>query len=188
MTTPRSFRDVIEDDTFLILDTETTGLDDGEIVQIAILDSKGQTLLDSLVKPYRGIPLDAQRIHGISLAMTADAPRWNELMPHIHSLIQGREVVVYNAVYDRKMFHQSGEKAGIAKIEWKVVATWWCAMEAYARFWGEWNAFRGSYRWQSLTNAARQQGIPVLDAHSALGDCRLTLAVIRAMQRKNWQS
>lgn len=188
MTTPRTFQDVIASENFLILDTETTGLNDGEIVQIAILNPTGETVLDTLVKPYRGIPEDARRIHGISLEMTANAPHWNDLVPHIYNLLQGRDVVVYNADYDRKMFYQSTEKAGIVKINWKVVANWWCAMDAYAKFWGEWDDYHGSYRWQRLSNAAQQQAIEIKDAHSALGDCLMTLAVIRAMQAKNWKS
>jgi hypothetical protein len=34
------------------------------------------------------------------------------------------------------------------------------------------------YRWQSLGDACHQQGLAVDDAHDALADCRMTLALI----------
>ncbi|MOA51921.1 hypothetical protein D3C78_1751320 [compost metagenome] len=54
-------------------------------------------------------------------------------------------------------------------------------MREYARFRGEWDDRRSDWRWQKLGNAARQQGVEVIGAHRALADCRMTLAVVRAM-------
>jgi len=168
---------------YLILDTETTGLAWGEICQIAIVNSLGIPLLDTLVKPVSPIPADATRIHGITNDMVIHAPGWADLVDKVAGILLNRDVVVYNAVYDRKMFHQSGEAANLPKIEWKTYARWWCAMEAYAEYYGEWNSYRHSYRWQSLSNAAYQQGIPIQDAHSALGDCLMTLEVVNRIVR-----
>jgi DNA polymerase-3 subunit epsilon len=171
----------------LILDTETTGLHDGEIVQIALINSRGAVMLDTLVKPVMPIPPGATAIHGITDAMVADAPGWGEVSELLKSIIAGREVVIYNAGYDRKMMHQSAEKAGTPKIDWKELANFHCAMERYAEFWGDWNSYHQSYRWQKLTDACDQQGIPEPEApaHSALGDCLRTLALIQVMAA--WQ-
>ena len=166
---------------FLILDTETTGLHQGEIVEIAIINAHGDKLLETYIHPVNGIPDDASKIHGITLETVASAPTWCYMVDEIMDIIDGKDLVVYNAVYDRKMMHQSGEAHGMAKVEWKEVARWWCAMEAYAEYYGDWNSYRGNYKWQSLTNAARQCGIEVNGAHSALGDCRMTLEVINFM-------
>lgn len=56
-----------------------------------------------------------------------------------------------------------------------------CAMQAYAELHGEWNAEKGRYRWQKLSTAAQQQGVKVENAHRALGDCLMTLGLVRAM-------
>ena len=56
-----------------------------------------------------------------------------------------------------------------------------CAMQAYAELHGEWSAEKGRYRWQKLSAAAAQQGVTVTNAHRALGDCLMTLGVVRAM-------
>ena len=44
--------------------------------------------------------------------------------------------------------------------------------------------YKGTYRWQKLTNAAAQQGV-VIDgkAHRALADVQMTLGVIKAMAK-----
>ncbi|MCW3664158.1 3'-5' exonuclease, partial [Burkholderia cenocepacia] len=59
---------------FILLDTETTGLDESaEIVEIAVIDDAGNVLLNTLVKPKHPIPNSATAIHGITNAMVATA-------------------------------------------------------------------------------------------------------------------
>lgn len=181
MTTLRNFRENLIGKDFLVLDTETTGLEDGEVVQIAIIDKAGETLLDTLVKPKRPIPSDATEIHGITDEMCKDAPTWIDLAPKIKTILDGKLLVVYNAVYDRKIMHRTQERWDLPKIEWKEISTWLCAMEAFAEFYGDYNSYRGNYRWQKLVTAARHFGILPNNAHTALGDCLMTLAVTNAM-------
>jgi len=175
------FQKALKGNPFLVLDTETTGLTHGEVCQIAIINSNGETLLDTFVKTKMPIPSDAIRIHGITDEMVKDAPIWPELVPQIKTILDGQLLVVYNATYDRSMFHQSGERHGLDKIEWKQIATWLCAMEAYAEFYGEFNSYHGNYKWQRLAHAARVEKVTVENAHSALGDCLMTLGVVKAM-------
>ena len=54
-------------------------------------------------------------------------------------------------------------------------------MQAYAELHGEWSEEKGRYRWQKLSTAAQQQGVKVENAHRALGDCLMTLGLVRAM-------
>lgn len=167
----------------VILDTETTGLKVGEVVQIALVDGSGAVLLDQLVKPSAPIPPGATQIHGITDAMVAGAPNWGEVALMVRAVLEGRDVVVYNAVYDRSMLYQSGERAGMERIAWRDLARWHCAMEQYAAWYGDWNEYHQSYRWQRLTQACQQLGLPEPDApaHSALGDCLRTLGLLKAL-------
>lgn len=176
-----ALRQAVRRKNFVILDTETTGLNDGEICQIAIIDQHGQTLLDTYVKTIRPIPQEATRIHGITDSMVELAPGWKDVAKRAREILTGRDVIVYNAVYDRKMMHRSAEAAGMEKIDWKSFSDWHCAMEAYAEYYGDWNDYRQSYTWQKLTTAASRCGIQIAGAHSALGDCLMTLGVVRAM-------
>lgn len=159
----------------LILDTETTGVRDAEIVEIGVVDAHGNTALHTLVKPVHRIPARVTEIHGITNAMVADAPRWNTVVQQVETLFHGRTVVIYNASFDTAMLVSSTRIAGCAPVSWHRVATFECAMRQYA-------AWRGG-RWQKLGLACTQMRVPEPSerAHSAIGDCLRTLGLLRAM-------
>ncbi|HGM5349228.1 TPA: 3'-5' exonuclease [Serratia marcescens] len=166
----------------LILDTETTGLGiDAEIVEITLLDTTGEILLNTLVKPRRPIPPEATAIHGITNEMVANAPSWIRVCSKFYHLISGRKVVIYNSDYDTRLLEQTNAAnwiVGPCCVEQPVFE---CAMLAYAEFYGQ-KSDRGGYRWQKLTAAAEQQGVKIEGtAHRALSDCLTTLGVIKAM-------
>lgn len=166
----------------LILDTETTGLgNDAEIVEITLLDTTGEILLNTLVKPRGPIPPEATAIHGITNEMVADAPSWIKVCSKFYHLISGRKVVIYNSDYDTRLLEQTNAAnwiVGPCSVEQPVFE---CAMLAYAEFYGQ-KSDRGGYRWQKLTAAAEQQGVKIEGtAHRALSDCLTTLGVIKAM-------
>lgn len=166
----------------LILDTETTGLGPtAEIVEIAIIDTAGAVLLDTLVKPVRPIPAGATAIHGITNAQVEDAPDWTEVQPLVSDLLVGLPVVIYNAGYDCRLIEQTARRSGLPPPVFHAE----CAMLAYARFWQQWDDYRGDWRWQKLTAAAMQQGVRVEGAHRALADCFMTLEVVRSMASEN---
>jgi DNA polymerase-3 subunit epsilon len=166
---------------FVVLDTETTGLDKrAEIVELSIIDKHGNTLFDSLIKPKGRIPQDAERIHGISNADVENADSWHDVYECVRKILAGRNVAIYNAEYDTRIIQQTCQFHGLEMIKFKSV----CVMLDYAKFRGEWNYSRGNYKWQKLTNAAKQQGIEIKNAHRALGDCMMTLAVLKKMFEK----
>ena len=171
----------IDNNNFVILDTETTGLHTGEIVQIALVDHAGALLFESYVGPIHPIPAEATAIHGITNEMVKGVPHWNIVSEQVKPLIQDKDLIVYNALYDRKMMHQSAEACGAPKTDWKMVANWICAMEAYAEFHGLWSEYHQSFQWQRLTVAIEQCGMLPQAAHDARGDCIMTYALIRHM-------
>jgi DNA polymerase III subunit epsilon len=178
----KTFLEMIRTDNFLVLDTETTGLgNDAEICQIAVVSAAGTVLLDTLVKPTKLISAGAAAIHGITDAMVENSPVWGEVSAWLREILSGRDVVIYNAVFDRKLMHQSAEQCGMPKIGWKQIATFHCAMLAFAEIYGDWNDYYKSYRWKTLATAAAYYKLPIIDAHHALGDCLTTLAVCKAM-------
>ncbi len=170
----------------LILDTETTGLgDDAEVVELAVIDCAGAVLLDTLVRPNGPVPAEAAAIHGITDAMLADAPTWSAIHARFCDLVEGRQVVIYSREFDTRVITQTARRYGLpAPQGFDLVldpGRIHCAMQAYAEFRGEWSAEKGQYRWQKLSAAAAQQGVTVTNAHRALGDCLMTLGVVRAM-------
>jgi len=175
----KEFGEMIDRGKWVVLDTETTGLEKpAEIVDIAILAADGSALLNTLVCPKWPIPPAAINVHGITNEMVADAPCWVEVQPAVVELIRGLDVITYNAVFDRKMFHCSDEARMMPQTDYKAFSTWWCAMEWYAEFWGEWDEYHGNNRWQKLAVAVRQQGLPGFLAHRALDDAQATRQLI----------
>lgn len=156
--------------SYLILDTETTGLDNAaEVIQIAIIDVFGRVLLNTLIRPRhrRSIPAEATRMHGITMEMLEGAPTWPQIAPGLVECTNRRTIISYNADYDSRLIRQTASRNGGAVPS----ARWECAMLQYARFRGEWNYSTGSYRWHKLSGGD----------HSALGDCKATLALIQMM-------
>ncbi len=170
---------------FCILDTETTGLDDNdEIVEIALIDKNGNTLLNQLVKPTRRIPSDVIGIHGINNDEVKSAPSFKTVWSRVERVLKKQKTaIVYNASFDIRMIEQS---CGKYDIEPKLERfTWKCAMETYAEFYGEWNDYFGGWKWQKLITATRWAAHYLecdhYGTHRALNDCRNTLLVLQAL-------
>lgn len=184
MNNPHIIFDVIKSGDYVVLDTETTGIDRGsEIVSIAVIASDARPLLNTLVHPTKPIPAEATKIHGITNEAVKNVlPFPAELL---QELLTGRNVIVYNANYDIGMLYNSTRLAGFTQIEWRNIASWHCAMETFAEIYGEWDDYHGNYRWQKLVFAAGHYGIPTDGAHGALADCLMTLQVCKKMAEKH---
>lgn len=162
----------------LVLDTETTGLDDqAEVVEISVIDASGQVLLDTLVRPSGAIPSEASAIHGITDDDVATAPAWPEIHERLVELVTGRLVIAYGADFDMRLIEQTAARHG---LEWAKSETS-CAMRLYAQYNGEWSESRSSWRWLKLGVAAEACGINAGGAHRALADCRMALGVLRKL-------
>ena len=164
------------------IDTETTGFEIFDmLVEIAVLDSDGTLLFESLVKPGKPIPPAATRVHGINDAMVAWAPPWSEVWPKLQAVVRGRVAAFYNAEFDLKMIRQS---CGLNGIAWEYpFEDDFCVMELFARFYGERDPRRGKYRWKNLAFAGRYFQIPEPNAHRAKDDALLTKLVLEHLAK-----
>lgn len=172
----------------VILDTETTDLD-GYLVQLAVLRaSDGAVLLDTLVNPCWAISPEAQRVHGITTEQVANAPTFTDIERTLRKLLTGKLVAIYNLAFDhgvlerevRRMWRQLGlpdTDPEQAVEEWFHCAAWLDVMPPYSAWCGEWNDHYRSFTWQRLPGGD----------HSAIGDCRATLNVLRRMAASSLQ-
>ena len=167
-------RECLADPSSVILDSETTGLDrSAEMVEIAILDVQtGRVLLDALICPDGPISKGAYDVHGISQEHVATCCTMDSLWKPICHYMHTRRLLIYNADFDTRIIKQSCLSRGLEPITAYKVE---CVMLRYSAFVGEWNSRYGEYRWQKLPAADGQV------AHSAVGDCRSTLALLRRM-------
>jgi DNA polymerase III epsilon subunit-like protein len=155
---------------YVFLDTETTGLDeDAELVEIAILDSKGIPIVDTLLRPetQQEWP-DAQAVHGISPDDVADAPTLDEVADEIRKAVAGKTVVIYNADFDAGFLGDL--LSGAEKVE--------CAMNA-------WSRDQGLYKWEKLNVAASICGHKWTGkSHRAAADAAACRTVWRDIKRR----
>jgi DNA polymerase III epsilon subunit-like protein len=161
--------------SYLILDTETTGIK-GEIIELTIINSDGKVLFNSFIRPKNAIELDAIKVHHITEDMCKNSPEWPTILPTIKEILSNQIVVTYNALFDRRAFHKSDQVHGLQKFDWKSFCKWRCAMYATADF-----LCLTDLRWIKLKNAAEILKIDFHDInfHSALGDTTLALRVTK---------
>jgi DNA polymerase III epsilon subunit-like protein len=177
----------------LFLDTETTGLgSQDEICEIAVIDIAGNVLLDSLVKPMISIPPSATHIHMITNEMVQDAPSFKDNYINLDIVLRDRIVVVYNTSFDEDMIWHSMVSNQIMRddVWWKLIkqddgswfTPWRDLMEAYAAFYGDWNHYHQSYRWQRLGAAGIQCEISLpANLHRAHADAETTRRILLHM-------
>lgn len=147
---------------YVFLDTETTGLShaDDHILEIALVDDLGDTLLESFVRPPDSITAwpKAQAVNGISPEMVADAPPLGDLMPLFTQAIEGRIVVAYNAKFDAGFFPREAisRAAGVA-----------CCQVAWNTLKADWIPQKNRYKRHRLKDASAEVGFDWPDGKQA---------------------
>lgn len=161
----------------VFLDTETTGLDTrSEIIEIAILDSDGRILFNSLIKPLSPIPLAATQIHGISNEMVVNAPRWFVIWEQIRGIFFERLIGIYNDEFDLRMIEQTNKLSGI--LRWQPGKIPLDIMKLFADFRSVWDPYHNANKIFRLEDAGRFFDIRNQNSHRALDDALLAREVL----------
>lgn len=185
-----SWAGLLDRSDVLILDTETTGLGKrSELVEIALVDTRGTTRLDEPVLPLGRIPKEASDIHGLTRARlrTMAAGPWPEVDRKLEPVVRAAgTVLIWNAEYDIRLIRQTVEKHKEKGYEPPASAgngrgvTGRCVMQEYASL----------YRRPriGLDEAAGLEGITLVEPrHRALGDVLTVLAVMRSVVQSSDQ-
>ncbi|MBI5671290.1 MAG: 3'-5' exonuclease [Chloroflexi bacterium] len=180
------------DTRFIILDTETTGLnDDDEIVSIAVIDWVGETLIDTLIRPTdcdkllrinpkKGV--SASEINGITPEMLTSAPTFPEVYQLLSNVMDGAIWAGFNIQFDATLLERDCIRHGLVpliNIGLNDVAA------LFAQFYGEWNPMYRNFTLKSLSFAAEHLGIEAPNAHNGLADCLTTLAVLEKISEQD---
>lgn len=161
---------ILQDSNVVILDTETTGLY-GEAVEIAVIDLAGNVLMNRRVKPVGKMEAGAERVHGISMKALENEPTFDQVYNELVAATYDKRVLIYNYAFDSRILREQCEQSSLQDLtdHWHIRSD--CVMKWYAQWYGEWSDYHGSYKWQRLSGGD----------HSALGDCRATLAALKRM-------
>lgn len=162
----------------IFIDTETTGfLPSDVVIEIGVVNLKGETLFESLFKPVIPIPKDSIAIHGITEAMVVDAPSWKDAWEDLKSVLTGRFVGMYNSEFDLRMLKQTHSRYW---LDWPLDDShFFCVMKLYAAFFGEVSKRGRGYRFHKLEAAGADCGISLPNSHRAVDDALLTGALFK---------
>ena len=164
----------------IVLDTETTGLDPRSghrLIEVGCIElddyiPTGKTF-HRYVHPERDIDPDAERVHGISLAMLADKPKFHEVCEEFLDFVADAPLVAHNAAFDRGFINHELERAGRDVLhESRWVDTLKLAQQ---RFPGMYNSLDALCKRFKISLAER-------DKHGALLDARLLASVYLELQ------
>jgi len=159
----------LENDPYVILDCETTGLEaaNSEIIEIAALKAeKGeiQSVFNKLIKPKNPLPPEIIRITNITPDFLQEAPPLSEVVGPFLQFIGNTTLVMHNADFDlsfinRHIFLPRKKELGNPTI---------CTLKV-ARF------LLPGLKNHKLATLAQHFGIPARNNHRALGDAETTL-------------
>lgn len=185
--TSRAWKPLLDRKDVLIIDTETTGLDDdAELVEIAIMDTTGAAVYNKLVMPQGNIPSAASRVHGLTREQLEreGALPWPRHYEAVKSVVLAARVIcVYNLEYDERIIEQTCDRYDlepILSIADSNGVDLRCSMLEYADHRKVPGRY-GDYRWHKLEDACRYEGRTVNQDHRALTDCRMVLSLMRAV-------
>lgn len=171
-------RELLLNPRVLILDTETTGLDNkAEVIDIALINLDGHAVLNTLVQCQEEIPQEATDIHGIDKKALAHAPRFPQIHAYLQYLLATYDIVIYNAEYDCRLLLQTAKRYALSLPNTPNVH---CLMLMYSEFVDEPGRF-GGYKYLSLARACIDLEIKQQGAHRALADCLATLEVLKRL-------
>jgi DNA polymerase-3 subunit epsilon len=160
-----------DDLEYVAFDVETTGFNKNDrIVEIGLVTFKNGQLLEewsTLLNPQRDV--GKSNIHGITASMVSTAPLFEEVVNDIFRIINGRVLVAHQFSFDARMLAQELNRLDVVGDLGKG----FCTLIASR------NLLPGTA--DSLAATCEALGIETIDAHSALGDARMTMQIFQML-------
>ena len=166
----------LADLTFVVLDTETTGLhlqQGHRVVSLAAVRVDGGTVraheaFDLLIHPGRPIPAASTRFHGITDAMVAAAPPMEEVLPAFLRYAGEAPLVGHEIVFDLEFLEADALRLGLPRLAGNRTVLDTRLISSLVH---------GSDVSHSLEAVSERLGVTILARHSALGDALATAEV-----------
>ena len=159
---------------YAIVDIETTGghASAHGITEIAILIHDGEKVVkeyETLINPMQRIPTFITALTGISNAMVASAPRFDEVSQEIHEMLNGNIFVAHNVNFDHTFLATKLRDCGFDLAVKKL-----CTVRLTRK------TFPGLSSY-SLGKVCRELNIDISHRHRAGGDARATAKLLNAI-------
>jgi DNA polymerase-3 subunit epsilon len=103
----------------IVFDTETTGFEPGEghrIVEIGLVElmdhfPTGRSL-QFYLNPERDVPIESQRVHGLSAEFLSDKPLFAHIVEEFLEFVGDAVLVIHNASFDMKFINAELTRVG----------------------------------------------------------------------------
>lgn len=176
-------------DNCIVIDTETTGLEDNDIaIELAAVDAKtGATIIDTLIHCDWGeIPEDAYKVHGIGIKDLTTAPRAASVIALLTNAASNnrKQVTAFNLHFDNRILLQTAAANDLPneRIE-HVMGAQLCVMELanrhFMKDYGVWKPGHSQFSRLSLARCCEIAGIQFQGkAHRAMADVLATIALL----------
>lgn len=166
---------------FVILDTETTGLEnDDEVVQIGIIDSNGNSLMLRYFYPEKEVNPFAAKVNHLNKKILKDfsyEQKFDDKFWYmIKEIIGDRMIIGHNIGFDKRMIAQTLQKNGY-DLEKEVEELFQDCFDTKPM--AKRLLQSSSY---SLNNLTTLVGITREEQHDALDDCLMTLEFINRLE------
>lgn len=109
---------LIEDETYVVFDIETTGLDPfkDKVIEIGAIKLRGKEIIDEFsvfVNPEMSIPKDIVELTKITDEMVKDSEKIEDVLPKFLNFCEGSTVVAHNAKFDVGFINQKAKAMNI---------------------------------------------------------------------------
>ncbi len=168
----------IEDATFVVTDTETTGTKaaSNRIIEIGAVKVQGGDITDrfqQLVNPQRSIPSRITHLTGITTGMVFEEPAMEEVMPDYLEFLGDGILVAHNLPFDLRFLNAELNRLGHPELPNETL----CSLRLARRL-------LPGLRSKGLTRLAQFYGINVNGRHRALGDAEATGIILKRFLRQ----
>jgi DNA polymerase-3 subunit epsilon len=108
-------------------------------------------------------------VHGISNEAVRNAPLFSDVVADVLARLDGAVIVAHNAVFEERFIAAEFARAGVTTPPLPALCSLWLGQQTF------------DTPNHKLGTLAQHAGIPLVDAHAALGDVRATAALLPLM-------